>query len=112
MYAVSIAQIDCEEYHQAFSFEEIEHYPTLVYYEDGKKVHFDGERTLNYLYKWLRNRVSVPVATINEDQLTDLHGAESQGAKIVYFGSLEEDSGKKYIKYASFDHYNGTQLKK
>lgn len=54
---VNIAQVDCEAHGSLCQGENVQGYPTLAFYNDGKQVVYNGGRTLAALEPWVTKAV-------------------------------------------------------
>jgi thioredoxin-like negative regulator of GroEL len=101
-----LAKIDCEENEMAYEFENIQHFPTLVFYNKGEPLNFDGDRTKSYILKWLTKRLASPVREVSKEELEQLASSESAEVSLVFHGALESVKGATFINVAYQDNYN------
>lgn len=79
-------------------------YPTLIYFKNGKPNKFGGSRTLEFMTFWLNKKTGDPIVSITKDELVAL---ETNGnVNIVFYGDKASQKAAILEKVAVNDDYN------
>ena len=64
---VRVAKVDATVEKKAASEYGVRGYPTLIYFNKGEKMDYNGQRTKEFLVNWLKKRISDPVTELSKE---------------------------------------------
>ena len=81
-------------------------YPTLIFFTNGQKINYSGQRNQLAIINWLERKVKDLVEKINEKKYKNLN--TSGTVSIIYHGDYKSNSYASQIldKIALYDEYN------
>ncbi len=86
-----VAKIDSTENSKSAGTYGVKGYPTLIFFLNGTKVEYNGQRTKDTMFNWLVKRTREPVSQITAEKYKEL--ADAQGVSVVYHGDLSKAEG-------------------
>jgi len=102
---VRVAKIDSTTNSKSAGKYGVRGYPTLIFFLNGTKVDYNGQRTRETMINWLVKRTRDPVSQIDAEKYKEL--SEAKGVSIVYHGDFKADKQATILStYALADDFN------
>jgi thioredoxin-like negative regulator of GroEL len=99
-----LADIDLDTHKEIQTEFNINGFPTLILFHNGKQIKFGGARNLEFMLFWLTKRTKQPLIPITPEELPSL---ESDGyVNIVFRGDLNSPKAAILSKLSETDDYN------
>lgn len=103
--AVRLAKVDSTEEKKCSSEYGVKGYPTLLFFLNGKKMDYNGQRSKTAMVNWLLKRTRDPVSQITAEQYAQLENAK--GVSVVYHGDFTNEGSASILSdVAAADDYN------
>jgi thioredoxin-like negative regulator of GroEL len=104
---VRLAKIDADAHSSVKGTYEIAGFPTLIYFSNGQKIKYNGQRTKEFMVNWLNKKTSPAVTVIEAAQLEEI--AANGKVNVVFHGDLaSHENGALFQELATADDYNST----
>jgi protein disulfide-isomerase A1 len=101
---VRLAKIDCDTYGSVKGTYGVQGFPTLIFFNNGEQVKYNGQRTKDFMVNWLSKKTRDPVVAIEASELETL--ATNGKVSIVFFGDISSNEGKAVTTLAKSDDFN------
>jgi hypothetical protein len=86
---------------------EVKGFPTLIYFSNGQKIKYNGQRTKEFMVNWLNKKTRPAVTALELSQLEEVVGDGK--VNIVFHGDLAtHELGSSFEQLATADDYNST----
>lgn len=85
---VRVAKIDSTEEKKSASEYGVKGFPTLIFFLNGKKIDYNGQRSKTAMVNWLLKRTRDPVSQITAEKYAELE--KSKGVNVVYHGDFSK----------------------
>lgn len=95
---VKLAKVDCTVQQQIAQQFEIQGYPTLKWFRNGKATEYQGPRDASGIVAWVNKKSGPPTHTLTEKAQLDAHIAA--GTVVVGFFEKDSDAHKAFIAAA------------
>ena len=100
-----LAKIDADAHSSVKASYDISGFPTLIYFSNGQKIKYNGQRTKEFMVNWLNKKTRPAVTAIEASQLEEL--ATNGKVNVVFHGDLaSHENGALFQELATADDYN------
>ena len=107
---VPLAKVDATVHKSLDKKYKIKGFPTLQFFNKGKKKEYNGNRTAKGIYNWVTKRTRESSAV--QSTLEDLEGVKNNKVSVVYFGKDDHfflefiEVSKDYLDIKSVNFYH------
>jgi protein disulfide-isomerase A1 len=103
---IVVAKIDCDANRGAAEKNEIQGFPTIKLFKNGKAYkEYEGERTATAIVNWVKKKTGPVAKELKTQEEIDAFVKENEGTAIVgYFKNKECEEYKQYINYLETDN--------
>lgn len=103
---VRVAKIDCDTHTKAKSEYQVQGFPTLIFFDNGQQVKYNGQRSQEFLFNWLSKKTRESVLAIESSQIE--HFSQDGKVNIFFYGDISSTEGQSFVALSKTDDYNST----
>ena len=89
--SVRVAKVDSTVEKKVAATYGVRGYPTLIYFSEGEKIDYNGQRTKDFMINWLTKKISDPVKELSDEEYQKLKDDDNEKVSIVFHGDQESE---------------------